>query len=366
MKEHDMVLRGDRGGFALPMAILVIGFLTASVMAAFARTGAEVRIVDNQAAQLRAFTVASAGLEQVISLGRITPASSTIAVEGDTAIVQLTLMHSIGDTSVYLVRSTSRVRGGVDRPQGSRTVAQLAHYVVGRLAAPASWTSISGLIKQGSSGIISGHDACSDDVVAGVAVPKNDYDQHGVKELVFGAPAVKDDIGDTEEEMAANINIDWASIVDPVAPSIRADYVVCYPGSEGYDANRGPCVDFPPPSAFDDPNYWPTVVINGSTTLPGDGRGTVITTGNLTLGGNRNWNGIIMVGGILTDNGSGHIEGAVLSGLNVKLGEPVGASSKANGTKDYIYNSCHISAAMAGMARLSQIPNAWSDNWSTW
>lgn len=364
-----MVLRGDRGGFALPMAILVIGFLTASVMAAFARTGAEVRIVDNQAAQLRAFAVASAGLEEYIARGRTTPASVDFDYGGDTARVTITLMRpgaTAKDTSVYLVRSTSKVRGGANRPEGTRTVAQFAYYSVGTLAVGASWTSLSGLIKNGDDGLITGYDACTADAVAGVAVPNGGYEQKGAGEPIHGEPPV-DSMG-TPEQMATKINIDWESIRDPNSPSVTPDRVICVPGSVGYDANRGPCGTYPTQEEFANPDYWPTIVINGSAPLPkpGWGRGTLIVTGNLSLGGEDKWNGIILVGGMITDNGNGQVEGAVISGLDVKLGEPVGASSKANGEKDYIYNSCDIQSAMAAMARLSQIPNAWADNWSTW
>jgi hypothetical protein len=366
MKEHDMALRGNRGGFALPMAILVIGFLTASVMAAFARAGAEVRVVDNQQAQLRAFAVASAGLEQYIARGRIAPLDTVIAFGADSAHVTVTLMHApaFSDTSLYLVRSTARTRGGVGRPVGTRTVSQFAHRVVGRLAVNASWTSLSGLVKHGSAGIISGYDACSGNVVAGVAVPDSTYVQSGIKDVVFGEPPV-DNMG-TPQEMADATHIDWENIIHPTSPSVSPDAMLCRPGTVSYDSNRGPCGSFPTAQQFEDPDFWPTIVVNGSTPLPEHGRGTLIVTGNLTFGGGDKWNGIILVGGIITDNGSGHIEGAVITGLNAKLGEPVGKSSKAEGTKDYIYNSCDIASAMGGMARLAQVPNAWADNSLTW
>jgi len=41
-------LHARRAGYALPVTVLVIGFITAGVVAAFSRTSAEVRIVDNQ------------------------------------------------------------------------------------------------------------------------------------------------------------------------------------------------------------------------------------------------------------------------------------------------------------------------------
>ncbi|HEX2165878.1 MAG TPA: hypothetical protein VHG09_01450, partial [Longimicrobiales bacterium] len=68
----------------------------------------------------------------------------------------------------------------------------------------------------------------------------------------------------------------------------------------------------------------------------------------------------------IVDNGSGNISGAVVSGLNVLKGETVGESSKANGTKDYTYDSCIVEAAANGMAKLVAISNTWADNLSTW
>ena len=362
-----MVLRGNRGGFALPMAILVIGFLTASVMAAFARAGAEVRVVDNQQAQLRAFAVASAGLELYIARGRVAPLDTVIAFGADSAHVTATLMYAppLNDTSLYLVRSTARTRGGVGRPEGTRTVSQFAERVVGRMAVDAAWTSLSGLIKNGSSGIISGYDACSGDAKPGVALPDGTYSQNGSGDPIKGEPEPVMEMG-TQNQMKDLINVDWESIRHPTSPSVSPDAMVCRPGTASYDSNRGPCGSFPTAQQFEDPDFWPTVVVNGSSPLPEHGRGTLIVTGNLTFGGGDKWDGIILVGGMITDNGSGHIEGAVITGLNVKLGESVGQSSKANGTKDYIYNSCHIASAMGGMARLAQIPNAWADNSLTW
>jgi hypothetical protein len=113
-------------------------------------------------------------------------------------------------------------------------------------------------------------------------------------------------------------------------------------------------------------NYWPTIVINGSAALPSDGRGTLIVTGDLTFGGGDEWDGIIMVGGAITDNGSGNIAGAVVSGLNVLKGMTVGQSSKANGTKDYAYDSCAVANAAANQSRLVGQRNAWVDNWTNW
>jgi hypothetical protein len=362
-----MMLQSKRDGFALPMAILLIGFMTAGVLAGFARSSSEIQISDHQTAETRAFALAEAGLAQYMGLGQITPANATYTYPGGQAQVTVTLMKAApttADTAIYLIRSTGRLAAPAGKPQAERTVAQFAYRVVGTMQVLSSWTSLSGLHKNGAAGDISGYDAtgCSGVNVAGVATP--DDMLTGKDDAISGEPQ-HDEMG-TVEEMAAAIKIDWENIAKPVAPAIIPDIVVCMPGTIGYDPNYTNCSSWPAVTAFDNTNYWPTILINGSSPLPTDGRGVLIVTGNLTFGGGDKWDGIILVGGMITDNGSGNIAGAVVSGLNVLKGEAVPASSKANGTKDYTYDSCAVQSAANGMAKLNQISNTWADNLSTW
>lgn len=362
-----MMLQTNREGFALPMAILLIGFMTAGVLAGFARSSAEVQVSDNQAAETGAFALAEAGLAHYMGRGQIAPADTTFVYPGGQARVTVTLMKAAptpADTAIYLVRSTGRVTSPAGKPQASRTVAQFAFRVVGTMQVLSSWTSLSGLHKNGESGDITGYDAtgCSGTNVAGVATPTGMLT--GKDESISGDPQHQE-MG-TIEQMAAGIKIDWLNIAKPVAPAIMPDEVVCMPGTYGYDVDYTNCTAWPATSKFDDPNYWPTILINGSSPLPSNGRGVLIVTGDLTFGGGDTWEGIILVGGKITDNGSGNISGAVVSGLNILKGETVGESSKANGTKDYTYDSCAVQNAANGMAKLNPISNTWADNLSTW
>lgn len=360
-----MMLRTNREGFALPMAILLIGFMTAGVLAGFARSSAEVQISDNQTTETAAFALAEAGLAQYMARGQILPADTTFIYPGGQARVWITRMKpaaTVTDTATYLIRSTGQVTSPAGKPPASRTVAQFAFRVVGTMQVLSSWTSLSGLHKSGTSGDITGYDGCTGAAVAGVATP--DSLLTGKDASISGVPQHLE-MG-TQAQMAAQIKIDWPNIAKPVAPSIVPDEVVCMPGTSAYDSNYTNCSSWPSSSKFTDPNYWPTIVINGSSPLPSNGRGVLIVTGDLTFGGGDTWDGIILVGGKITDNGSGNIAGAVVTGLNVLKGMTVGASSKANGTKDYTYDSCIVSNAANGMAKLNQISNTWADNLSTW
>jgi hypothetical protein len=365
-----MQLRSDRAGFAMPMVIMIIGFMTAGVLAAFARSTSEVRYVDNERAATAAFAVAEAGLGEYVARGKIVPADTTFTIGGGSAHVTATLMKprvTPEDTAVWLIRSVGTLPGGVGRPPARRTVAQFAHRIGASLHVVSAWTSISGLQKNGASGSIQGADACTSDVLAGVAVPDGGFG--GLTNSVSGDPAILP-MG-TTEEMADQIMIDWVGIMDPSNPAIIPDFILCLPGTYAYDPNWGPCTGWPSETKMlNDPDYWPVVLINGSSPLPTDGKGTLLVTGNLTFGGGDIWDGIILVGGRIDDNGSGAISGAVITGLNLKRPDPwpstVTQSSIADGTKDYVYDSCKVARANEGQARLVQIANAWADNWNTW
>jgi hypothetical protein len=358
-----MRLHSDRSGFALPMTILLIGFMTAGVLAAFARSGTELQIVDDEMAATIAYANAERGLAQFLALGTVANPNVTYTFNNGGATVTAQLMHDAPgtDPDTWLVRSVGTAIGPSGKPQAQRTVAQLAIRVPTTLQVVSAWTSLSGLNKAGAAGDISGFDACSGAAVAGVATPTGGLT--GKDDAISGSPQHKE-MG-TQAEMASEIKIDWPGITNPVSPSIMPDIILCMPGTHAYDPAWSPCGTWPTETQFNDPNFWPVIVINGSSPLPTNGRGTLIVTGDLTFGGADVWDGIILVGGKITDNGSGNIAGAVISGLNVLKGWTVGESSKANGTKDYTYDSCKVSNATNAMARLEGMSNAWVDTW-TW
>jgi hypothetical protein len=371
----NTIMDATRPGFALPTTILLLLAMTAGVTAAFARATGEARMVDDQSAQTTAFAVAEAGLERILARGGMPHSDTTLVLLGGLARVRATLVHASvgGDTTLYLLRSDGVVPGGARRPVGTRTVAQYAYHVRARVRVLSTWTSVSGLIKEGASGVISGFDRCSADTIAGSAVPTGTYEyngsQQGIKLYgengpVIGNPGVAH-MG-TTADLAAAMNIDWAAMTDPATQAANTDVIVCYPGTEGYNAGLGPCGTFPARATFTSlTDYFPAILINGSAALPNSGRGTLIVTGDLTLLGGQTWDGLILVGNELTDNGTGAVAGAVVSGLNVLTGGYVDIS-RANGTKNYTYDSCMVARASERQSRWHQIPNAWADNWGTW
>ena len=148
--------------------------------------------------------------------------------------------------------------------------------------------------------------------------------------------------------MAESVKIDWAGLSGGTALT--------------------PDITIPPGAwpSFSNPNYWPTILVKGDFALPGNGQGTLIVTGSLTISGNITWDGVLLVGDNLTSNGNNVVNGATVTGLNVKLGATLPQGDVGNGTKSFNYNSCNVAKAMAGMGQLVGYSNAWVDNWPTY
>ena len=361
----------SRSGFALPLVLLTLVIATVGLLALFNLMGTDRRGVDNLSEQLRAFEMAQSGLEQylarresltvwVADSGRwmkgvtmMPPAraeSLRIAVPGGHADVVLQRLRAgVGQTrSLYVVRSkgvstTARLRGS---PQAERTLAQFAYWNTTPIKVLAAWTSLSGLQKNGTSGVLTGDDACSaQPPVAGVGVP-NSPGYIGPTAPVSGNPPILT-MG-TVDQAVTTVGIDWNAIVNQDA--VPADVTI--PGGAW--------------PSFADPNYWPVIRVNGDFTLPSAGRGILIVTGALTISGSDMWSGVVLVGGNIISNGNNTVDGGAISGLNVAFGASMPPSSLGNGNKTFEYNSCNIERAGRRFASLRPFPNAWMDNWSAY
>ncbi len=374
----------DRRGFALPVAIFVIAFLTISLAAVTAMISSERRVLDNSLAQVEAISLAQTGLDLFVvdraAYGFVVapPAvleETRIDLTGGYADVTLELIRPAvaGSDALYVVRSlgvlTDPALSGT--PLAQRMVAQYAQWTTGTMSVGASWMSLSGLTKNGKAGTVSGIDnsctatpACGcQATVAGVSVPEppgltlSGQQGQGSPWQPVGDPP-QEDLG-TVSEAVATMDIDWQGIADGTA--LTPDVIL---------PDLAPTTSPPWPS-FSDPTYWPSIFVDGDlaideTSPPWSGRGILIVTGDLTLNGNVTWEGVILVGDVLTSNGANTVLGATLNGLNIMLGDEVDAGDVGNGTKTFQYDSCAVQQALAGFAGLQTYPNAWTDNWPTY
>jgi len=357
----------DRRGFALPAAVLVIAVLTIMVAGGFSIVSAERRSVADQKSQISAFRIAEQGLE--IYLVRRDSLLSGVAgytkVPGAKDSVRITVTGGYADVSLtrlrpprgsqaglYVVRSkgTETVGAYAGTPQAVRTVAQYVLWEPAPMQVLAGWTAMSGIQVNGGAGTLGGIDMCGENAaVTGVMVnPNPGYDG---KVIAVGNPPI-DTIPAPD-----SVEIDWDGIVN----HNLVEATITLPGGSW----PGVLLQ----QSYDDTTkkYYPIIRVNGDLDLPSSGTGMLIVTGNLTINGNRGWRGVIMVGGVLVSNGinaaiGGGVQGAVISGLNEKLGMFVD-NSIANGNKLYGYNSCEVARATTPMGALVTLRNTWVDNW---
>ena len=358
----------NRRGFALPMVVMLAAVLTAALAAAFTLSTTENRTHTNDQAQIQAFSVAQSGLETfaqgAASFGFDANAAAYAereieTAEGSAFITAERIRPVVGNApSLWLIKSrgvaaTSRVPGA---PVAERTVAQYGYWTPGQMDVLAGWTSLSGLHQTGSSGDLSGIDACpaadggAKAAVGGVAVPTGLYTQSGGTSPLKGDPPLRE-LG-TQDQANQKVSVDWQSLVDG---AVNADIKI--PG----DA-------WPAARFTSDPNYYPTIYVKNpgaDFVLPSNGRGLIIIEGNLTMNGAEQWNGVMLIGGKLTSKGNGTVMGAVVTGLNRKLDEPsvLDANAVGNGQKTFRYHSCNVQKAMSRYGALEVYPNAWMDNW---
>lgn len=356
-----------RRGVTLPMTLLIIVVLSALAAGAFTRVGSERRTIDNQEATLDAHAMARTGLDQFLAdplNGPLTfdpatfvgPDSGTFTMTAGYARVTVQRIRPAVGTTVtglYIVKSrgvktASSVSGA---PAAERTVALIAQWQPGTMNVVSAWTSLTGLQKNGGSGTLSGVDNCGGAAaVAGVGVPNTPgYTQNGGSSVPNGTPPILN-MG-TQAAAAAAVGIDWASILN--GTSMTPDVTL-------------PSGSWPSSSTFS--TSWPVIFVDqaGTFALPGDGRGTLVVKNNLTISGSKSWDGIVLVGGTLISNGNNSVEGAVVTGLNVQLGQVVPVSDVGNGTKTYRYDSCNVANAASRFAGLQPFRNTSVDNWASY
>jgi hypothetical protein len=371
----------SKEGFALPMALMVMLVLTAGVAAGYMATSAETVTNAAHRGDTRAYNLAVAGLEQFLArrneagfctncLADPTAAAAdsewtTVNLTGGYAIVKsVRVRRHISDTlpALYFIRSmgvdtSSELSGATRSTNGTRIVGIYATWNTATVNVQGAWFALSGLRKNGNAGRIDGTDNCSTaegggkPTLAGAVVPPGQFS--GDVTPFVGSPAI--DTTDSFQTMKDSSKLDWAGIV---GGSITPDYEI--PG----DA-------FPSASWFaSNPNDWPVIrVRTNNYTLPNAGRGMIIADSNFTISGSNMWDGIVLVGGKLTSNGNNTTAGATFAGLNLLLGGSPGQStddSDANGQKTYVYHSCNVAKAAAGLQSYKTWNNTYMDQISVW
>jgi hypothetical protein len=364
-----MSVRLNRRGAVLPLTIIVIAIMAVSVAISYARLSSERRITSDGAAQLDAFAVAQSGLSQYLATRNGKPGASQdttyTTLPGGTAQISLRMLRESTTTllpAVYVITSrgtnTGATRYDSRIPPAERTVATYALWTPAAFDLNAAVTSLGGMDKAGGAGAMSGVDNCGVmPPIPGVAVTTG----AGVNGTSYtgGTGPIDGNPDDTPVSLGTPgsagtakdaVEIDWAGI--RAGTVLPADFV-----SPAW------------PTAAQMAN-WPVTRVNNDPgaefVLPSDGKGILIVTGDLRLnGGSANWDGVILAGGRIRSNGNNAARGAVIAGLNVKLGQAV-LPSDMNGTKQYLYDSCALTRALGHIGSLERVRNGWTDTWSSY
>ncbi|MBM3907571.1 MAG: hypothetical protein FJ363_05755 [Gemmatimonadetes bacterium] len=383
---RDESAAAPRHGMALPMVIVVLLVLAASFAGGVALARGERALDDAGKSTLVAQSYAETGLERLTSdrgaLGLSgmpgTSDSTRVTVSGgyyDVITTRLRPASGVTVPAIYYLRSHAVVTqsGVAGAPSAEYTVTALATWLNGTMTVQSALTGYNGTTKSGAAGAISGADECSvasggtGDTLPAVAVPATASNggsgYQGSTAPLVGDPLIQT-IGATPAAAAASSPIDWPAIYDgtAIAPTFTSDWQGNgFPSQAWFAAN---------------PTTFPVIFIQNGPPNAGNefvlgefGRGMLIVQDDIRLNGNTaGWDGILLVGGRIRTNGSNRVSGATVAGLNTQLGVTSLPSdiNDLNGTKAFLYNSCNVSQAVAGMGSLRVYKNTWTNNFKTY
>ncbi|MHB1069288.1 MAG: hypothetical protein ACYC1W_05455 [Gemmatimonadaceae bacterium] len=371
-----------RRGMALPMVIVVLLVLSASFAGGVALARGERALDDAGKSSVLAQTYAETGLQRVtadrgaLGLTGQPGASDSVRVtvsDGYYDVTTTRLRPAVGTTipALYYLRAHAVItRSGVaGTPAAEYTVTALATWIIGTMTVQSALTGYNGTDKAGAAGAISGVDECgASGTLPAVAVPTLAADggpgYDGSLVPLAGGPPLVQSIGANPFAAAASSPIDWPAIYDGTA--ITADFTSDWQGN-----------GFPTEAWFTaNPTSFPVIFVTNGPPNAGNefvlnyfGRGMLIVQDDIRLNGNTaGWDGILLVGGRIRTNGSNRVSGASVAGLNTQLGViPLPSDiNDLNGTKAFLYNSCNVAAATAGLGSLRVYRNTWTNNYKTY
>ena len=310
-----------RHGFALPAALAFAGVLAVAAMTAF--RPADTRFDEQRAAQraLDAYALAQGGLERFLAeraslVGTGAPAADeSVRIDGAAGFADVTLSRvrptTGGAPALYLVRAVGTVPGA-RRPLAQHTVSQLARWRAGALGVPAAWTTVRA--EAPVTDRVDGADRCG----AATALA-----------AVASAP-----------DFAA---LDWRGLVEGTALARGA---------------ARPASELP---RYSTRGAWPIIRHDGDHDLAVSGQGTLIVTGDLRISGGHEWRGLILAGGRVQLLRGARVRGAVVTGLNERLGVAPTAPDVIDARARVRFDSCDLTRAADAFGTLELVPNTWVD-----
>lgn len=388
---HPVARRGltNRRGFALMMAMGALVIIAVLIAGSSYIGLQETRLGQNQLVQARAISAAEYGLNKIqadwdktpnllMNIGESYNMEYNLSGQG-TCKVRMTRLNNetfwlvsegraaAGDatsqnrTAVKRVGAFIRLRiptieaKGAITAGGNVTVKGNAA-VNGRDSVPASWgcegttpTNMPGIVvppgssvtNQGS-GTIAGTPPSATDAEAGQSSTYFGFGEENWNSLVA----------------QANVRITNGSPVDVPLPSATAGSCNRTSLSNWGEPKRLTTLDGGEVLVPECYNYFPIIYASNGLSLSGNGRGQgiLLVNGDFTINGTFDWYGVIVVtGSIIRGNGSAKVMGAVMA-----ADETVADGSMITGTTEYNYSSCSVERALRGSASVVQAKHrAW-------
>lgn len=375
-------------GFALATAILALVVVGALVTAGFFAASQEGRIGNSNAQADLAFHVAEQGLQNVLGTvkkrdvrnldpGQTLDGSGSVAVGGRTVGTYQTTVRPFGG-EFFLVESIGTVTEGGRYAGATRRLGVVVRTMALRFPMTAALTSYGGIRLRGNA-TVSGVDTepvqwadtlCDPTVAAESGIrtrPETSIQLDGSVEI-NGDPEIERDetLSTNEFEDFGDIDINqlmaMATITLPggsYSPQPVATNGVC---DESAVDNWGE-VDTPTHPCF---SHFPIVYSQGSLSIggQGEGQGILIVEGNLTVAGTFRYYGIVIVTGTFNNNqGSGNAQ--IYGTLLTKNNADVEDNSEYRGTPVLQFSTCSATRAIEendAVARLFPVQNrSWLD-----
>ncbi len=363
--QHTPVER--QGGFSLLVVLIGLVGLAAVATVGIIAADTDHKMSQNQHAYESAFYAADAGLTDfLVANDTAVVASGSYSYTYGSATVTATPLIDVNDLA-RLYRVTSA--GTYTAPDGStstRTLSRIVMYHAGGnnlVAAPGAITALGGLSTSGTAtpAQITGYNSAdsatcstSDADISGVSVPDSGYSSTPTDTIIYGEPPLNDE-AETAQELGETTGIDWQATIDGTAAPF--DHTVAriqseWPGFSTYGASDWPVTYLDPSN--------PNLNSLGSNQ---SGKGMLIVRGDVRLMGGFVWDGVILVGGATETLGNPVVNGALMSGLNIMIGETVDESNFGAGALQINFNSCY---AQQAFVNLGQYPPSVGDIPKTW
>jgi hypothetical protein len=353
----------NRRGLVLPFTLFLVTMITLILAMAFSRSAVEIQISRSSDASITAFAVAQGGLAAFLGDSftlRPQPGDSfRYNVVGGYAWIVPEELQKPADTVmneiVYAIRSSATVIEPASgaQPQAVRTIIQMARWYtpVSLPGVPALITAGNGIVRPAGGGQLTlmAQDQCGSgaaDLAQMMTTP--------------ALPAMDANSGTGPILNTSALVIDTAS---------QVDWALVMGGSFSADYNT---------ILLNDTTYSTQMVVGDATiSMPDNGTGILIVTGNLFItgtgaaGDDVDWNGVIMVGGYVSSTADFFdMNGIMVTGLNESLPPYVSVAPNSLGgggsDADFLYNPCEVRKATARMNGFRPIPGTLVDNWATY